>query len=198
MLQESPRRWHWWQHRSALSKTRVRWLGGQLVAPADLGESEEPYHQPSTQEEGAGLICQAARSASRGGTRKQNKNKKVNYLWLFLNKYPNWLGRILHFGGRKEEKKKKTTKPNPTDSFFLCVYFSLCLWSLVCHLPEAVTVSQKFPVFASAKRLATKVVLVVGAFFKVFFWGGEAGHERREASGEKMGERQQKRRRRNM
>lgn len=77
------------------------------MAPPDLGESAESYQQPSTQEQGAGLICQAAWSASRGGTRKQNKNKKVNYLWLFLNKYPNWPGRILHFGGRKKEEKKK-------------------------------------------------------------------------------------------
>lgn len=98
----------------------------------------------------------------------------------------------------ERRKKKKTTKPNPTDSFFLCVYFSLCLWSLVCHLSEAVTVSHKFPVFANAKRLATKVVFVVVAFFLSFFLWGEAGHERRQASGKKMSEGQQKRRRRNV
>lgn len=61
--------------------------------------------------QGAGLICQAVSSASRGGTRKQNKNKKVNYLWLFLNKYPNWPGRILRFGGRGKKEEKT---PNPT------------------------------------------------------------------------------------
>lgn len=98
------------------------------MAPPDLGESAESYQQPSTQEQGAGLICQAAWSASRGGTRKQNKNKKVNYLWLFLNKYPNWPGRILHFGGRKkEEKKKKTQTQSNRLILSVCLIFPLPL-----------------------------------------------------------------------
>lgn len=79
---------------------------GKLMGPAVSGQPGGDLPQPSTQ--GAGLICQAVKSASRGGTRKQNKNKKVNYLWLFLNKYPNWPSRILHFGGREKKEEKKT------------------------------------------------------------------------------------------
>lgn len=82
------------------------------MGPAVSGQPAGALPQPSTQ--GAGLICQAVRSASRGGTRKQNKNKKVNYLWLFLNKYPNWPGRILHFGGREEKEEKNPNQIQQT------------------------------------------------------------------------------------
>lgn len=127
--QESLGRWHQWWHKVTLGlKPKVGgWVGSRWAQQLQSSQQQSCQH-PAPREQGAGLICQAVRSASRGGTRKQNKNKKVNYLWLFLNKYPNWPGRILRFGGREKKEEKTPNQPNPTDTHSLsCLPFPLSL-----------------------------------------------------------------------
>lgn len=126
--QKSLGRWHqgWRKGTPGLKPKVGGWVG--RWRPGSWGQPAVELRQPSTQ--GAGLICQAVRSASRGGTRKQNKNKKVNYLWLFLNKYPNWPGRILRFGGR-EKKEEKNPTPTPTDTYSLVSTFPFVSLALV-------------------------------------------------------------------
>lgn len=140
--QESPGAWHrWWHKGTRCLKPKVGgWVGSRWPRQAQ-GSQRQTCRQPSTQEQGAGLICQAVSSASRGGTANKTKTKKLIIFGFFLiNIQTGPAGSSALEGERR--RRKKHPKPNAADSLSLVPTFPFVSGPPVYLLSETVRVSH--------------------------------------------------------